>query len=140
MKADPSKLIPTSDSPAELWVNWHKALGKWFNKTETNTHWLRFWQQRAGAGSKADTHSLREYMEKQGVDLTTTAFGSLTDGAASVADWASDSFNIARIIVVGVVVIGVGLITFYLIKKINQGSEATTSSKSNIANLIKKIV
>lgn len=138
MKTDPSKQIPTSDSPAELWVNWHKALSKWFNKTETNTHWLRFWQQRAGAGSQADTHSLREYMEKQGVDLTTTTFGSLTDGAASVVDWVSDSINITRIIVVGVVVIGVGLIAFYLIKKINQGSAgsvATPVKKSGIAAL-----
>ena len=121
MRTDPSKMIPTSESTADIWVNWHKSLRKWFNKNEANTHWLRFWQQRAGAGSTADTHSLREYMEKQGVDLTTTTLGNITDGAADVVEWIGDTINITRIIVVGTVVVGIGLIAYYIIKSTNKG-------------------
>ena len=121
MRTDPSKIIPTSESTADIWVNWHKSLRKWFSKTEANTHWLRFWQQRAGSGSEADNHSLRVYMEKQGVDLTTNALGNITDGVASAAEWIGDSINITRIIIVGTVVLGVGLIAFYIIKNTNKG-------------------
>lgn len=121
MKTDPSKIIPTSDSPAEMWVNWHKALRKWFNKNEANTHWLRFWQQRAGSGSNADSHSLRVYMQKQGVDLTTGALGILTDQAVNVVDWYSDTINASRLIIMGTVVLGVGLIAYFIIKSTNQG-------------------
>lgn len=121
MRTDPSNIIPTAESTADIWVNWHKSLRKWFGKNEANTHWLRFWQQRAGAGSQADTHALRTYMEKQGVELTTSAWGEITDGAVSAVDWIADSINITRIIVVGTVVLGVGLIAFYFIKNTNKG-------------------
>ncbi len=124
MRASPSKIIPTAESTADIWVNWHKSLKKWFSKSEANTHWLRFWQQRAGAGSTADTHALRAYMDKQGVDLSTSAWGNVTDGAATVVDWFTDTINLTRIIVVGTVVVGVGLIAYYVIKSTNNGKSA----------------
>lgn len=118
---DPSKIIPTAESTADIWVNWHRSLRKWFSKTEANTHWLRFWQQRAGTGSQADTHALRKYMEKQGVNLSTDSWGEITDGTADVVEWFTDSINITRIIIVGTVVVGVGLIAYYIINSSNQG-------------------
>jgi hypothetical protein len=121
MRTDPSKLIPTSESTSDIWVNWHKSLRKWFNKTETNTHWLRFWQQRAGAGSTADTYALREYMGEQGVNLTTDSWGEITDQAADVVEWFSDTINMTRIIVAGTVIVGVGLIAYYIINSSKQG-------------------
>lgn len=136
---DPSKIIPTSESTADIWVNWHKSLRKWFNKTEANTHWLRFWQQRAGVGSTANTHALREYMEKQGMSLTTDTWGEITDGTADVVEWFTDTINITRIIIVGTVVVGVGLIAFYIINSSKQGKsigemalDVRTLGKSNL--------
>lgn len=122
MRSDPSKIIPTSESPGEIWVNWHKSLRKWFSKTEANRHWLRFWQQRAGAGSEADSHSLRVYMKNQGVDLTTDTWGELTDAGATVVEWFSDTINMTRIIVVGTIVVGVGLIAIYVINSSRRGT------------------
>lgn len=124
MRADPSKIIPTSDSTSEQWVTWHKALRKWFTKNEANTHWLRFWQQRSGAGTKADTYDLREYMRSQDVDLTTTTMGEVTDMAGGIVEFFTDSINIARIILVGVVVVGVGLVVFYVVSSTRQGKSA----------------
>jgi len=121
MRTDPSNIIPTAESTADIWLNWHKSLRRWFSKSEANTHWLRFWQQRAGAGSQADTHALRQYMEKQGVELSTDTWGQVTDGAFNVAEWIGDTINVTRIIIVGTVVIGVGLVAYYFIRSTNKG-------------------
>lgn len=123
MRADPSVTIPTSDSPAESWVNWHKSLLRWFSKQEANREWLRFWAQRAGAGTKADTHDLRAYMQSQGVELTTTALGEFRDGAADFADWFGDTFTGIRNILFGAVIIAIGLVAFYFITNIRKGKQ-----------------
>jgi hypothetical protein len=124
MRTDPSKRIPTNDDTAEQWIAWHKSLKRWFHKKEANEHWLGFWNQRAGAGSEPDTHTLRKYMEDQGVDLTTTNMNSFKDSAIGIVDWFGDTFNAIRFIVLGAVVVGVGLIAYYVIKKTNQGKSA----------------
>jgi len=124
MRLDPSNSIPTSESPSESWVNWHKSLLKWFSKQEANSHWVRFWTQRAGAGTKADTHDLREYMKTQDVELTTNWGGDLTDGTASIVDFFSDTFTGIRNIFLGAMVLAIGLIAFYFISNIRKGKSA----------------
>lgn len=124
MRTDPSKIIPTSADTSEQWVNWHKTLKKWFSKNEANSHWLRFWNQRAGAGSEADTHDLRAYMESQGVNLTTTKAGEFEDTLTGITDWFGDTVNWARGIVIGGVIIGIGLIAFYIVNSTLKGKSA----------------
>lgn len=122
MRQDPSKntVIPTSVSAPEQWVNWHKLLKKWFSLQEANQRWLAFWNQRAGAGSSADTHDLRVYMESQDVDLTTTLSGDFEDGLYKVKDWFTDTANTIRFIVLGAMVVGIGLVAIYFVRKTNQ--------------------
>lgn len=115
MRADPSKYIPTSVDTAEQWIEWHKTLNKWFSLNETNAQWLRFWNQRAGAGSEADTHELRSYMSDQGVNITTDMSGAVTDSVMDVVDWFGDTFNWLRGIVIGAVILAIALVAFYII-------------------------
>ncbi|ASS50149.1 MAG: hypothetical protein A3D31_11315 [Candidatus Fluviicola riflensis] len=124
MRVDPSKIIPTSDETSEQWIVFHKALKSWFGKKEANSFWLRFWNQRAGAGTDPDTRSLRTYMESQDVDLTTDWKGNTQDAVLDVVDWLGDTANVIRLVVIGTVIIGVGLVTYYVIKKTNQGSNS----------------
>ena len=56
MKLDPSKNIPNSASSSEEWIQWHKNLKRWFSKKEANAYFIKFWNQRAGAGTEADNH------------------------------------------------------------------------------------
>lgn len=121
MRVDPSTVIPTSEDTAERWIVFHKALKSWFGKQSANAYFLKFWNQRAGAGTSADTHDLREYMDEQGVDLTTDWKGELTDFGMGFVDWFSDTANVLRVVAIGVVVLGVGLIAYYIIKSTNQG-------------------
>ncbi len=109
MRQDPSKFIPTSSDSSEMWVEWHKALKKWFSKNEANTHFVRFWNQRAGAGTDADTTDLRKYMKDQGVNLSTTASGKVADMGAGITEWVSSVGKILLILITiaGIVFIGV---------------------------------
>jgi hypothetical protein len=124
MRVDPSKVIPTSDDNAESWIVFHKALKSWFGKQSANAYFLKFWNQRAGAGTSADTHDLREYMDEQGVDLTTDFKGEMTDFGMGIVDWFGDTANVLRAVVFGTVILGVGLIAYYIIKSTNKGKSA----------------
>lgn len=124
MRVDPSLHIPTSDTTAEQWVIWHKSLRKWFSKNEANDIWLRFWNQRAGAGSSADLHSLRSYMETQGVNITSNLAGDIADTTMDVIDWTVGTINWARGLAIGGIIIGFGLIAFYVIYSTMQGRTA----------------
>lgn len=118
---DPSKNIPNSASTAEQWVEWHKSLKRWFNLKDTNTIWTKFWSQRAGAGTVADTHDLRTYMDDQGVDVTTTFAGKTTDAVLGVGDWIGETFDWARALLFGGAILALGLIAFYVIHNTRKG-------------------
>lgn len=115
MRQDPSKIIPTSSDSSEVWIEWHKALKKWFSKNEANTHFVRFWNQRGGAGSDADTTDLRRYMKEQDVNLTTTAGGKIADAGSGLMDWLS---SVGKIILILLIVGGVVVIGVYALKRV----------------------
>lgn len=98
MKLDPSKTIPTASSKPENWIQWHKDLKKIFNKKKSNSIWLYAWAKRGGINSPANTSSLRDYMDGQGVDITTTSLGELSDKIGNVLDF---GFGVGKVIVIG---------------------------------------
>lgn len=98
MKLDPSKTIPTASSKPENWIQWHKDLKKIFDKKKSNSIWLYAWAKRGGVNSPANTRSLREYMDGQGVDITTTSLGELSDKIGNVLDF---GFGVGKIIIIG---------------------------------------
>lgn len=122
---DPSKHIPTSSSSAEEWVVWHKALKRWFSKNEANQYWVNFWNQRAGAGSDADVNSLRAYMKSQDVKLVTDTSGDITDTVVKATDWFASGIDTTRTLLFGGVILGMGLIAYYVIAQTRQGKTAS---------------
>jgi hypothetical protein len=98
MKLDPSKSIPTASSKSENWIQWHKDLKKIFGKKKSNSIWLYTWAKRGGVNSRANDRTLRVYMDKQGVDITTTSLSELTDKIGNVLDF---GFGVGKIIVIG---------------------------------------
>lgn len=121
MQVDPSKTIPTASSSAEEWIAWHQALKNWFSKKEANFYWTRFWNQRAGSGTDADVHSLRSYMQSQGVDVVTTTGGEITDGVMTVVDFTGDTIKWTRGILIGGVILTLGIVAYYFFMQTRQG-------------------
>jgi hypothetical protein len=98
MKLDPSKSIPTASSKSENWIQWHKDLKKIFGKKKANSIWLYTWAKRGGVNSPANDRTLRVYMDKQGIDITTTSLSELTDKIGDVLDF---GFGVGKIVLIG---------------------------------------
>jgi hypothetical protein len=98
MKLDPSKSIPTASSKSENWIQWPKELKKIFRKKKANSIWLYAWAKRGGIKSPANTNELRGYMDGQGVDITTTSLGELSDSIGNVLDF---GFGVTKIVIIG---------------------------------------
>ena len=114
MKLDPSKSIPTASSKAENWIQWHRDLKKMFGKKKANSIWLYAWAKRGGIKSSANTSGLRDYMDSQGVDITTTALGELSDKIGNVLDF---GFGVGKVVLIGSLSV-VGLILIAILVKL----------------------
>lgn len=118
MKLDPSQTIPTASSKAENWIQWHKDLKKVFGKKKANSIWLYAWAKRGGVKSSANTSSLRDYMDGQGVNVTTTSLGELSDAVGNVLDF---GLGIGKIVVIGSLSV-VGLILVLILIRLFKNS------------------
>ena len=114
MKLDPSQTIPTASSKSENWIQWHKDLKKVFGKKKANSLWLYAWAKRGGVKSSANTSSLRDYMDSQGVDVTTTSLGELSDSIGNVLDF---GFGVSKVVIIGTLSV-VGLILIGILVKL----------------------
>lgn len=137
MKINPSENIPKASSTSEAWVQWHKDLKKMFGKKKANSIWVYAWSKRGGVNSGANTRSLSNYMEREGVNIQRTAFAEATE---TVADFTSGVFTIGKVVVIGGLVLsGVVLLVFLksIIKDPNKALMFTPQGRT--ANSIKSI-
>jgi len=120
MKLDPSQTIPTASSKSENWIQWHKDLKKVFGKKKANSIWLYAWAKRGGIKSSANNSALRDYMDNQGVNVTTTSLGELSDAVGDVLDFGLGIYKI--VIIGGLSVVGLILLSILirLFKNTNQ--------------------
>lgn len=113
-KLDPSLSIPSASSKSENWIQWHKDLKKIFGKKKANSIWLYAWAKRGGIKSPANTSILRDYMDGQGVNITTTSLGELSDSIGNVLDF---GFGISKVVIIGGLSV-VGLILVGILVKL----------------------
>lgn len=109
MAVDPSKTIPTGSSESQDWVQWHKDLKKVFGKKQANSIWTYAWSKRGGINSQANTTTLSNYMEKQGVDFQRTSLAEFGEG---ITDFGSGIASAGK----WIVIIGLGLVGLILIR------------------------
>jgi hypothetical protein len=128
MKLDPSKTIPTASSKAENWIQWHKDLKSVFGKKKANSIWLYAWAKRGGVKSSANTSGLRDYMDSQGVDVTTTALGELSDKIGNVLDF---GFGLGKVIIIGSLSV-VGLILLGILIRLFKNPNQPINISSSI--------
>lgn len=123
MKLDPSQSIPTASSKAENWIQWHKDLKKVFGKKKANSIWLYAWAKRGGIQSSANTSGLRDYMDSQGVNVTTTSLGELSDAVGNVLDF---GLGVGKIVIIGSLSV-VGLVLLAILIKLFKGQSINLS-------------
>ena len=108
-------IIPTNQSSFSTWIEWHKSLKNCVGKSNANQLWMmNFDKEMPG-----DTVELREYMEKQGVQLDRDVIDRLTDTGKGVFDFIGGSIDfgstISKIIVL-IIVGGAGLMIYNIVK------------------------
>ena len=83
MSKDACLIIPTNQSSFSTWIEWHKSLKSCVGKSQANQLWMmNFDKEMPG-----DTVELREYMQKQGVQLDRDVLDRLTDTGKGVFDF-----------------------------------------------------
>lgn len=74
-------------------------------------------------------------MEDKGVNLTTDTSGEISDSVHGIFDWIADTANWLRSVVIGIVVVIIAIVAYFLyvhIKK-NGGSQSSSSSPSTFS-------
>jgi hypothetical protein len=104
-KLDPSLTVPTARSESQDWIEWHKQLKKVFGKKAANGIWVYAWSKRGGIDSKANTRTLANYMEGQGVDFDRTSWDEVTETILDFGTGFSTALKWTGIIVGGVVLV-----------------------------------
>lgn len=113
--SNPTQIIPSKASESQKWIVWHKAMKSRYGKKEANILFIKAWEMRGGAGSKASTNELREYMSDNGVALDTTAIEDVVDTTSRGLDAMGDFFTMGKYLAIGlgvIVVGGLGMLVF----------------------------
>lgn len=110
---NPEKTIPTKSSNAENWVEWHKLLKRRYSKKTANYLFVIAWERRGSYS--ANTSFLRDYLKKQGIELTGNMFIQLEDAASDVFDFVGDVFTMGKYAGYGVLALIFGSAIFILI-------------------------
>jgi hypothetical protein len=127
-KVDVVNSIPTYNSTTMAWIEWHKGLKDNFGKKQANSLWLKAWKIRGSA--KLSTSDLRNYLEKQGLKMDTSAWDKVIDFGDDIGDSIGAAFSAGRIVSIslGVIIIGgLGMLVFNIARKPNETIRLATT-------------
>jgi hypothetical protein len=133
--------IPSGQSEATEWMQWHKQLKMRFGKKKANLMWMKAWRLRAGAGSSASTVELRNYMGKQGVNIDTTSLESIADTVDDIGDFFGGILSAGLwvgVAIGGVLLIAVGAAVYQLVR--NPRKTVSTAASFTPAGRAAKMV
>jgi hypothetical protein len=112
----PIDSIPTTQSFASEWVEWHKALKTRYGIAAANTMWLKAWRERGN--DEANTADLRDYIASQGIEIDGGIWDFVPDTFDSIGDTFTQVFSVGKWVVLAVVVI---LVVFLAMLAFNIG-------------------
>ena len=86
--------IPSYNAKSEDWVIWHESLKNNFGKKIANQIWVKGWGIRGN--NTANDRTLREYMRKNGVNITEGAWDKIVDLGGDASDLVGDFFQYGK--------------------------------------------
>ena len=114
----PDQNIPNKQSGFEEWIAWHKTLASYLGKKTGNALWIKAWGKRGS--DAANTRELREYLENQGIKISTTAWDDIVDISSDFGDELSEIFSFGKTVtyvLVGGTVVVVLMLAYNLAKQ-----------------------
>lgn len=137
-KIDVLENAPNQNSTAEEWKAWHEALKSHLGLKKANFYFVKVWS-RIGS-NKANTVELREYLRKNGIEISRDAFNRITDLGADAVDFYGSLFKAGRTAAFalgGIAIIGIGMIVYNLAK--NPVDSAGAIANARTGGALKKL-
>ena len=123
MKADPRTNIPDMNSMDIVWIQWFDDLKSNYGSKVAKSLWVMCWNKRGGKGAKANTTTLREKMDGNGIEIDSSFLGSVKDTTIntvnSITGYVGDIFSGTKTVLwvtCGVVVLFLGSIVYRNVK------------------------
>lgn len=110
--------VPNKSSTGLYWAEWHKALVQSVGRKQANQLFIQAWAVRKG--DNANTSDLRQYLETQGIKLSSdSVIGVIEDFAADTMDVIGDVFAAGKTvaIVIGIVLLAAVIMVVYNLTK-----------------------
>jgi len=103
----PEDNVPSINSTASQWIEWHKALKRDLGKATANTLWLEAWVQRGceGYSCPSNTVELREYIASQGISIEGGRWSFIPDLIDDWGDFTKRFFDLGFYTVLAIVII-----------------------------------
>ncbi len=106
MKANPVSSIPSRNSKAEEWIEWHKQLKSNFGKKQANALFVKAWKLRGS--NSITTNEMRTYLTKNGINLEKSTLDIVVDKGSDITDYFGDMFNVSKYMGIGLAVVLLG--------------------------------
>jgi hypothetical protein len=121
--------IPGFGAKSEQWIVFHKDLKSNFGKKTANSIWVKAWGLKGN--SDANNSSLRDYLDKNNIKISTSRWDDVTDFGGDALDFFGDIFTVAKWggIALGVILLGGLAMTVYNIAK-NPAQSAGTAARA----------
>ena len=116
----PDKLVPSSNSTDEQWIEYRKALGSYFGRKKANQWFTKTWSLRGGTSVRGNTVALRDYLQSVGLKIETTGVQDVLDFGDDVGDSIGNALNMGKwagITILAVAIGGVATLIYAIIKK-----------------------
>lgn len=115
--------MPTCNSPANVWIDWHKQCKKRYGKKDANRLFMALWDKRTEDGTflsdDANTSQLRDYMKSQGVTIEGAVLSDVGDFFGDIFGFfgtIGKTYLYIMLVVVVLIIIAVMMVVFKAIK------------------------
>ena len=121
-------LIPESEDPCALWMEYFSKLKKELGRSNARTVWLVTWKEK-GAVSCLTNPSFNSWLQKNNIDVSNAATRTISDLSEIGGNVLGISKNITKVLSIGVpIVLGVALVGVVVLLK-------NTAKDGNISDL-----
>lgn len=126
--SDPRKKIPTKETDARGWQEWHKSLSSVMSISDANEVWKAYWASYGGAFK--DDKELRDYMKNHGVDIS-NALDIIRDKGLGAVQTIRMILKGGRIVTLGIAAI----IVFAILKALLNVAKDPIGATNAVGNL-----
>lgn len=108
MVLSPDKILPSSNSTDQAWIDYRQSLGRYLGRKQANQYFTKTWELRGGTNVRGNTVALREYLKTVGLSVETNGLQDIADFGGDIADGVGDYLNVGKFAGIAILAIVLG--------------------------------